>query len=556
MGKRKTFVKLETNTKTIEHSRDTTGRVVIPLDVIPPRVTEVRFSIRDNTGSRRPFDMKRWYGVGIDVITYACQRQIERFIETNDGGLTLTTISTYCGNGLPHFLTYCSLAAKAKGRSLELADVNRELIDGYLLHLAGTGVSSESQRCRYKNAKSILVALGRRGILQIVERGDDATFPRNPFPNSNRKSKGEKPMPTAQRKAFAQAVKSALMPLLHEVKEPTSELLAYALLVIALHTGRNTTPLLEMKVDCLRPHPKDNVKLLVLHKRRGATTQRVPVRSDRTIESTPAVWTGIVRIIERVRELTQELRVDAAPDIKSRLWIFRTQRATMSTKQGQVVALNRAALGKAIAKLVANYDLKDSSGNPLRINVSILRQTFANRMFELLDGDVAATAHASGHSPSVAGRHYMKPGEHAEKQWKFMGKAMQEELQSGTLRATEQTPAGRCTDNKKGQFAPKDGAACMNFLNCLRCRNYVVTGDDLHRLFSFYWLIVRERHRVDKRKWKRGYAHIIRMIDRDVIERGIELKVFQPRQVIDARERARVEPHPFWANSNAVEAIQ
>ena len=68
MGKRKTFVKLETNTKTIEHSRDTTGRVVIPLDVIPPRVTEVRFSIRDNTGSRRPFDMKRWYGVGIDVI--------------------------------------------------------------------------------------------------------------------------------------------------------------------------------------------------------------------------------------------------------------------------------------------------------------------------------------------------------------------------------------------------------------------------------------------------------------------------------------------------------
>ena len=49
MGKRKTFVKLETNTKTIEHSRDTTGRVVIPLDVIPPRVTEVRFSIRDNT---------------------------------------------------------------------------------------------------------------------------------------------------------------------------------------------------------------------------------------------------------------------------------------------------------------------------------------------------------------------------------------------------------------------------------------------------------------------------------------------------------------------------
>ena len=556
MGKRKVFLKLDSSTSKIEHDRDTTGRVVIPLDVIPPVVTEVRFTKRDNARSRERFDLKRWYGIGIDQITYVCQRQIERFLETNDGDRSTTTIAAYCENGLRYFLTYCSLVAEAKGRSLALTDIDRELIDGYLLHLKGTDVSSQSQRCRYKNAKSVLVALGRRGVIQIVQRGDDATFPRNPFPNSSRKSQGERPLTTGQRKAFAQAVKSALLPLLHEVKEPTSELLGYALLVIALHTGRNTTPLLEMTVDCLRPHPKENVKLLVLHKRRGSNSQRVPVRADRKVESMPTVWTGVVRIIERVKELTQEFRADAAPHLKSRLWIYRAKRDAKTTKKGQVIVLSGGTLALAIEKLVANYGLKDASGSPLRINVSILRQTFANRMFELLGGDLIATAHASGHSPSVAGKHYMKPGENAEKQWKFMGAAMQEELQTGTLRATEKTPAGRCTDSKQGQFAPKNGATCMNFMDCLRCRNYVVTGDDLYRLFSFYWLIVRERHRVDKRKWKRGYAHIIRMIDRDVVERGIELKVFQHRQVSDARARARAEPHPFWATPDALEAMR
>jgi hypothetical protein len=389
-----------------------------------------------------------------------------------------------------------------------------------------------------------------------VQHGEDATFPRNPFPNSNRKYKGEKPLTTAQRKAVAQAVKSALMPLLHDVTEPTSELLGYALLVIALHTGRNTTPLIELNVDCLRPHPKDNVKLLVVHKRRGTRTQAVPVRADQNPESMPTVWTGIVRLIERVKELTSTLRETAPKKLNNRLWIYRARLASKSTQRGQIVALSAGTLTKAIAKLVSDYELKDANGNPLRINVSILRQTFTNRMFEILDGDLVATASAAGNTPSVAGRHYMKPGENAERNWKFLGNAMHEELLSGTLGATEKTPTGSCSDPKDGQFAPKNGATCMSFLDCLRCRNYVVTGDDLYRLFSFYWLVVRERERVEKRKWQREYAHIIRLIDRDVVQRGLDLKIFRQAQVDDARERARTMPHPFWASRETLEAVK
>ena len=86
----------------------------------------------------------------------------------------------------------------------------------------------------------------------------------------------------------------------------------------------------------------------------------------------------------------------------------------------------------------------------------------------------------------------------------------------------------------------------MSFLNCLRCRNYVVTGDDLYKLLSFEQRIWKERSRMDKRKWSKHLAHIPRLIERDVINQGIEQKKFKPADVETARARAKQNPHPFW----------
>lgn len=96
----------------------------------------------------------------------------------------------------------------------------------------------------------------------------------------------------------------------------------------------------------------------------------------------------------------------------------------------------------------------------------------------------------------------------------------------------------------------------MSFLDCLRCRNYVVTGEDLYRLFSFYWRIYRERERIGKVTWKRNYAHIVRLIDRDVIEPGIKKKIFKLAEVNAARELARTSPHPFWSLDGILESLQ
>jgi hypothetical protein len=51
---------------------------------------------------------------------------------------------------------------------------------------------------------------------------------------------------------------------------------------------------------------------------------------------------------------------------------------------------------------------------------------------------------------------------------------------------------------------------------------------------------------MDRRKWKKYYGHISRLIERDVIKAGIDQKKFKPADVESARLKARNDPHPFW----------
>ncbi|MCA8393935.1 hypothetical protein LGN06_20490 [Burkholderia vietnamiensis] len=456
------------------------------------------------------------------------------------------------------FLDYFAQLSIALRRELTLADVGREAMDGYLVFLRDSGVSTVTQKNRYTNAKSVLKSLCERKLIYEVMAGDSATFPRNPFPGVNHGQRGERPLPKAQRQAFTAAVKTAVMPLFSDSTPPTSELLAYALLIIALHTGRNTWPLLEMTRDCLHAHPKDDRLFLVLYKRRSHSTIKVPVRSDGVsdlgIHSMPTVRPGVARLIRRVLELSDRLRDEAPPNLRSRVWLYRMRTPGRGVGAiGNISTLTSATLERSIKLLVERFNLVDTDGAPLHINVSRLRKTFVNRIYEILDGDIVSTASAAGDSVAITDVNYLRPGERAEKNWKFMGVALVTELLAETLGATERTPLGRCSDPEHGDHAPKrDGATCMNFLNCLRCRNYAVTGDDLYRLFSFYWCILGERMRIPPKRWKREFAHIIRLIDRDVIEAGLSKGIFKKTVVDSERERARHCPHPFWQSASII----
>ncbi|MCF5715582.1 hypothetical protein I9H06_05565 [Pseudomonas tremae] len=548
MGKRKIFIESDLSIPQVEHSRNAAGNVLILAEVIPPRDTTVKFE--RNASTVRSFDFSRWYGVGIDSITYACQRQIERFVAGQDHIVATATVTSYCGNGLRNFLDCCMLHGLALDRELTLADLDRNLIDHYLGHLADLGVTPVTQKTLYTHTKPVLLQLGRRGLFPLVSSGDMATFPTNPFPNSNRKAKGETPLSKRERQIFMVALRQAIKPIWVETPTVTCELMALALLVVALHTGRNSTPLLEMGRDCLRTHPKDDTTFLVLWKRRGYNTSKVALRAEsdgeRLLESTPSVRTNVELLIRHIMTLTAPLDADAPKDLKGRVWLYRD---ASKNGRGQVRALTKSTLALATNRLIAEHSLTDSNGMPLRMNVSRLRKTFGNRIFELTGGDLSITAAALGNTLQVADQHYLAPGENARRNWQFMGEVLVEELLTRTIGATYwDTPMGRCTDPVNGQYAPKrEGATCMNFINCLRCKHYAVTADDLHKLFSFYFRVMGERSRMDKRRWEREYAHIPRLIDRYIVAEGIRRGTFKEAVVESAREHARTDPHPFWS---------
>lgn len=548
MGRRKVFTKTDLNVPHVDQGRDMSGNVVILPEVIPPSNTKIAF--RRNASQARSYDFARWYGVGINPITYACQRQIERFLSDGDAIVATSTVSGYCRHGMRYFLEYCMLRATALGRELVLKDVSRDLIDGYLSHLAGLDVTTSTQKTLYAQTKPVLLALGQRGLIHSAISGDAATFPKNPFPNINRKIKGETALSKRERQAFTVALRQAIRPIWDDDAPVTGELLCLAMLVVALHTGRNTTPLLEMGRDCLRPHPKDNTVFLVLWKRRGYCSSKAALRAasdaERLLESTPSVRTNVERLIRRTMTLTAPLDAEAPDDLKGRVWLHRI-RSPKNT--GEITALSARALSPAISLLVTRYNLTDIDGKPLRINISRLRKTFANRIFELTDGDVAVTAAALGNTPQVADRNYLLPSDGARRNWQFMGELLVQELLSKTIGATyKDTPMGRCADPVNGQYAPKrEGATCMNFMNCLRCNHYAVTSEDLYKLFSFYFRVLAERSRMDKRRWAREYAQIPRLIDHYIVAEGLRRGTFKSNVVEAARERARDLPHSFWS---------
>ncbi|MFB9146973.1 hypothetical protein ACFFU2_10640 [Halomonas alkalicola] len=547
MGKRKVFLKTDLSTPEITHERDGAGCVKL-LDSIPPRDTKVHYS--PNPYGARVFDFAPWYGAGIDDLTYACQRQIERFIDKQDSDIESSTILGYCQTGLRRFLDFSVMYAATLQRSLRLSDVDRTMIDGYMSFLRDKGYAACSQRVSYYYTKAVLSALARRSLIVVVSDGDEVTFPKNPYPNSHRAAKGEKPLSASERRLVAVALRRAIQPLFSaDAKSPDSYMLSVALFVVALHTGRNATPLVEMPIDCFRAHPKDSTEFLAFYKRRGHTSSRVALRAesdiDRVVESMPTVRPGVGRLIRRVIELTRDVRAQAPAELADRVWLY----YSTCNQHSCVQPLTLTMLSDKIADFVSNHALKDSDGRPLRLTIGRLRKTFVNRIYELLDGDILTTAVAAGNQVRITDQHYLRPGEDAVKNWLFMGQCLVQELITNTLGATERTPVGRCSDNQHGQFAPaRDGEVCQSFLNCLRCRNYVVTGDDLWRLFSFYWRVLKERSRVDRRRWERHLSHIPRLIDRDVIYQGLSKKVFTQAQVDAARERARNNPHPFWAS--------
>lgn len=487
-----------------------------------------------NQAGRRRHDFSAHMGRGIDPVVEGCKEQIDRFIAGRDRQLSITTIVGCC-TSLHHLFDYLVELSAARGTVFSLAEIDRSVMVGFLHSLRQSDMSTGGQKKRYDFVKLALSALDRRSLISI--RGD---YPKNPFPNSNRLARSFKPYSRRERTDIARALNQEVGDALRQQPgELTSLQASYCLIAIALRTGRNETPLLEMEVDALRPHYKPGMQTLVLRKRRSARDWSIaqPAWS----EQGGAVLPGTVRIVDRVIELTDPIRSLAEDGIKSRLWIFRS---AARRNAGRVIPVTKAILNYACKELCRNHDLRDDQGGTLSLNLKRIRKTFVNRVYEISGQDIAVTAKAAGHTPKVAATSYLTPDTQSRDNWRFMGEAIVRDLTSTSPTTT--TPTGRCKDQYKGEFAPKNGETCISFLNCFRCAAYVVTPEDMHKVLSLYRLVASERERLGSSKWKRVFANVLRTIDRDIIGEGLRKGILTHLEVEAARRRSAVDPHPFW----------
>jgi hypothetical protein len=174
------------------------------------------------------------------------------------------------------------------------------------------------------------------------------------------------------------------------------------------------------------------------------------------------------------------------------------------------------------------------------------------------------TANLLGNRPHVTDTHYLAVTPEMMRNHHFLGKCLEVELR-GTgrdaatlarlakemrvevddikriLAGESNTGVGRCSSPLNGRYAPKDGhTACSAFLHCFRCPNQVVMESDLYRMYSFYWLLVKERNLLGRNRWHKVYGWVIREIDRVIAPH------FAASTVKQAKEKAFVDPHPMW----------
>jgi hypothetical protein len=452
----------------------------------------------------------------------------------------------------------------ARGNGIASASqIEKQTIERYISWLLKRPARCGSTTVKYTSAKA-LYGFTKTILMEIARTGEVKSniFPVNPFPGADRAYVGA----TALDKAELTRVMRALGSDLDAIRmgtwagSPIDTLTVYFLLV-AVRTGRNMTPLLEMTLDSLGTHPlRENMGLLKLYKRRGNRIHQQGFHTQEISKSHGVASKDVVTLIREVTDLTSPLRPLLTADLATALWIYRKDSGS------DVKHYDSRAMYAGTKRFCNRHGLTSRSSAGQAITVSRFRKTFAMNMWHLTGGNLARTAELVGNDPSVTDTHYLSVTPEMERNHKFVGHilvatvtgnaatpefitSLSIQLGVSETAATEivsgrsNTGVGRCSDYLNGRFAPRNGVdVCTHFLHCFRCPNQVVMESDLHRLFSFYWLLLKERTLLGRNQWKKVYSWVIRVIDGEISSR------FDRSRIDQAKQEARDHPHPMWCD--------
>ena len=506
------------------------------------RVNSNKVFFPKNLNSPASFDFGPFYGQGHDDITKCFELTIRKLTkeseDTMQASIAIYTVASYCHNGLAHFFKFLSFYCENLGQKLTLNDLCFDLIGHYIIHLKSLDISVVTQKTAYSCTKMVLIASYKQGRFDCVDI--KRLFPENPFPYSNRRKKGQRALTQHEKKELISALKIELSRIFGEKKQLDVYDLSMCAINIALVTGMNRTPILELTTDCIKPHPlKANLNLLVSKKRRNHSIQFNLILDQQNIDDWLSVDLKISSIINMIIQRNKRIR----DKFEDPMHLLVT--STGSIEDSQAKWLTISNLNQSIKFLVKKHELTDDDDNPLVINMQRLRQTFVNRVWELSGQNSVLAARAGKHKPSTGDAHYWEAPVEAESNMRFLGEARVQEMRNGKS-SLQKTPVASCNDNVSGQRAPKNGSICSELLGCFRCKDFVVTEDDLYRLFSFYWAVLRARNDFGIKRWNKFLKNIIRIIDNDISPQ------FDVVYVNLIKDKAKETPHPFWKDLNIV----
>ncbi len=484
-------------------------------------------------------DLRPWLGHGFDDWVWAAATVLKARLHS--GHYSVASIVSFAANGMKVFLPYLTGnqggIVPSRPSDMTATDVVR-----YIAWLRLKYPNGSTAKNYYSAFKSVVVGLMDYGF---IDQSHDVLLPANPFPMNGATTRGETPLSQSEMERLAAALKLDLIAIHHvRFSGLDSEALVVLMLIIGMRSGINTTPLLEMKRDCLGPHPfMPNLMLVRTFKRRGKGAQLTSLRQTHIHDLAASIPMDGVAVLKKALGMTQNLVAEAPDGIKDRVWLYRSsQRGDL---KGQTLCLNMGRVHENTKAIVHRHGLFADDGSVLRVTLGRLRKTMENRLWKLSDGDLLAVSAVMGHSPQVADNHYLHLDERTKAEGaKFIGEALPGKLRGHDL---VPTPTGSCKDSLQGALAPKDGSThCAEFTHCLGCPSYAIVGTvkDLHRLFSFQRFLMSEvgYYATDEwSEWRLHHQDLIARIDQ------IAYDNFIPEMVEQAKALAEKNPHPFWA---------
>lgn len=468
--------------------------------------------------------------------------------------MTANSVEVLASNGCKELCKYLDYRIEQGLPINKIEEIDSTVIDEFLIWLRNRPAKTDSgklsklgARRHYTSVKTVLTFFVRQGRLS------KDIFPYAPFVNVNRSGSGTEPYSRSEiGRIMRHLWKQVERIRNHEFKGAFREVLGVYTLLIAAKTGRNTSTILSLKADCITPHPltPDTHILLTGFKKRGTNTSVQSMRASNDIEDIFTANKTVEKLILEISSLTAPMRSELGTDL-----LFLCRRANDEPEPFYDKYFWKSALA-----IYNKADLKCDKGQRLRFQVKRMRKTFATRIWQLTGGDPIKTSRMLGNTVPIMDKHYLDVTPEMERDHKLFGHVLTETLLGRDNLETEladklnvpvdkvddmmigkfNTGVGRCSDPTNGEYAPKNGEACTRFAACFKCPNQIILESDLHRLFSFYWLLLKERSFIGRKKWKKLYAWIIKVIDQDVGS------VFSEDIITSAKASAKSKPHPMW----------